>query len=149
MKALYSPSARGFFFAGIHPAEAIPADAVAVAPRRYRELLAAQADGAEIVPDPATGRPAIARPRRDRRAELRRAVKREAGRRIEAVSPVWRQLNDMRDPTHPGAAARFAAIDAIRAASAAIEAEIAALPAAAAEAFSVAAHPAWPAEETA
>lgn len=48
------------------------------------------------------------------RQELVRAIKSAAARRIEAISPAWRQLNDMREPSESGAA-RFAAIDAVRA----------------------------------
>lgn len=48
------------------------------------------------------------------RRELVRAIKSAAARRIDAISPAWRQLNDMREPTETGAA-RFAALDAVRA----------------------------------
>ena len=41
-------------------------------------------------------------------------IKAEAGRRIEAVAPLWRQINDLADPSAPGAAARAASIAAIR-----------------------------------
>lgn len=44
------------------------------------------------------------------------AVKAEAARKIEEISPWWRQQNDMRIPT-PEGEARFAQIDAIRAQS--------------------------------
>jgi hypothetical protein len=76
------------------------------------------------------------------------AIKREAERRIEAISPPWRQLNDLREPSDAGAA-RFAAIDAVRAASDAIEAVLAKAPAAALDGFPVADNPLWPREEPA
>lgn len=49
------------------------------------------------------------------------AIRAEAGRRIEAIAPIWRQLNDLRESSEAGAA-RFAAIDAVRAWSDALEA---------------------------
>lgn len=52
------------------------------------------------------------------------AIKAEAGRRIEAIAPLWRQINDMNDPTTPGATARAAAIASIRAWSNATEADL-------------------------
>jgi hypothetical protein len=42
------------------------------------------------------------------------AIKAEAGRRIESVAPLWRQINDLTDPTAPGAADRAASIASIR-----------------------------------
>ncbi len=44
------------------------------------------------------------------------AVKAEAARQILEVAPLWKQLNDIREPT-PEGDARLAAIDAIRAQS--------------------------------
>lgn len=44
------------------------------------------------------------------------AVKAEAARQILEVAPLWKQLNDLREPT-PEGDARLAAIDAIRAQS--------------------------------
>lgn len=41
-------------------------------------------------------------------------IKAEAGRRIESVAPLWRQINDLTDPSAPGAAARAASIATIR-----------------------------------
>lgn len=40
-------------------------------------------------------------------------IKCEAARRIETIAPLWRQTNDLREPTGAGAA-RFAEIDAVR-----------------------------------
>lgn len=51
------------------------------------------------------------------------AIKAQAERDCLAVAPLWQQLNDVRKPT-PEGAARFAAIDAIRAASNKAEADI-------------------------
>lgn len=53
------------------------------------------------------------------------AIKAEAARRIEAISPGWQQTNDLRLPSTAGAA-RFAAIDAVRAWSNQLEATAAA-----------------------
>jgi hypothetical protein len=69
-------------------------------------------------------------------------VKREANRRIEAIAPVWKQLNAVRaakqnDPL-------FAAVDALRAASDAIEARLVTMTDAEAGAFDVATASEWP-----
>lgn len=58
------------------------------------------------------------------RAALIGAAKAEAGRRIDAIAPLWRQTNLLRD-VGPGAP-EFAAIDAVRAASNRLEALLAA-----------------------
>lgn len=50
------------------------------------------------------------------------AIKKEAERQILEIAPIWRQLNDLREPT-PEGDARLAAIDAIRAQSNADEAK--------------------------
>jgi len=42
-------------------------------------------------------------------------IKETAARRIEAVAPIWRQLNDLADPTNPDHQRRRQQIDAIRA----------------------------------
>lgn len=52
-------------------------------------------------------------------------IKAEAGRRIEAFAPIWKQINDLNNPSAPGAAERSAGIAAIRAYS--NEAELIAL----------------------
>jgi hypothetical protein len=141
MAIYYSATAHGFFDSAIHTT--IPDDAVRVAPARHRGLLAAQAEGAVIEAAP-TGKPRIRRPLvEDVRARLLRQVKREAGRRIDRIAPIWRQMNDMRAPG-PAADARFAAIDAIRAASALIEQQIASASADQLAALDIAAHDAWP-----
>ncbi len=145
MGLFYSAASGGFFDDQLHEAEAIPSDAVIVSADRHRELMDAQALGATIGAD-SHGRPRAARPTVEaRRAALIRRVKREAADRIAYIAPVWRQLNDQRSPS-PQAEARFAAIDAVRAASDAIEAEVATLSAAAIDAFPLTSHPLWPAE---
>lgn len=58
------------------------------------------------------------------RGGLIAAAKAEAGRRIDAIAPLWRQTNLLRD-VGPGAP-EFAAIDAVRAASNRLEALLAA-----------------------
>lgn len=57
-------------------------------------------------------------------AALITAIKAEAGRRIEAIAPLWRQINDMNDPATPGAIARAEAIASIRSWSNATEADL-------------------------
>ncbi len=42
-------------------------------------------------------------------------IKEAAARRIEAVAPIWRQLNDLADPSNPDHQRRRRQIDAIRA----------------------------------
>lgn len=143
MAIFYSAATPGFFDDAIHAD--LPADAVAITAARHRELLAAQGEGASIVADD-RGKPRAHRPTftiATRRAALIRAVKRHAARRIDAIAPIWRQLNDQRAPSREGEA-RFAAIDAIRAASDAIEAEITAAAGDALAAIDPAAHPLWP-----
>lgn len=143
MAIYYSAATPGFFDDSIHAD--LPADVVKITPTRHRELLEAQGEGAAIIADD-KGKPRIDRPTvtiAARRAALVRAVKRQAARRIEAVSPLWRQLNDQRAPSQEGDR-RFAAIDAIRAASDAIEADIAAAAGDALATIDPAAHPLWP-----
>ena len=157
MSIYYSPSAHAFYDDAIHAADTIPGDAQRITRARHRDLLAAQSDGAAIVAD-ANGRPKINRAPvtiATRCAALIRRVKREAARRIEAASPIWRQMNDLRwlmltatntptDDERGQALARFETIDAIRAASDSIEAEITAATAAQLDALDIATHPAWP-----
>ena len=145
MALFYSASTPGFFDDQIHAT--LPADAVPLTDDQHQQLLAAQGEGAAIGVD-SDGHPrarvaslTIAQ----RRAMAARQVKREAARRIEAIAPIWRQLNDQRAPSDAGAA-RFAAIDAVRAASDAIEAQIAGAAKAALVALDIPNHPLWPAE---
>lgn len=140
MPIFYSPSRRGFFDPSIH--DPMPEDALRVSQKRHAELLAGQERGAQIVPG-ANGKPMLEwPPAADPRADLIRRVRREARRRIEAVSPLWRQLNDLREPS-PAGDARFASIDAIRAASAEIEVAVRNLRSGDLDQFPVRDHPAW------
>lgn len=142
--ALFYSATAGFLDDAIHAT--LPSNAQPIGAVRYRDLLAAQASGAVIEANE-DGRPRIRRPvvtLTSRRATLIRQVKREAARRIEAISPLWRQSNDLRAPTDEGSA-RFAAIDAIRAASDALESEIVAADSASLSRIDIAAHAAWPA----
>lgn len=143
MAVFFSPSSLGFFDDAVH--DVLPDDAVPISADRHRELLAAQASGATITAD-SNGKPRASRPSVDsRRAAALRQVKREAARRIEAIAPLWRQLNDQRAPTTESDA-RFAAIDGIRVASDLIEQNVVLLSASAIDVLDIPAHPFWPAE---
>lgn len=141
MTIYFSPSAHAFF----HGEDRAPSDAVKITPARHRSLLAGQSGGATIVVGP-DGHPRLERARKpgvvETRAQLGRLVKREAHRRIIAIAPLWRQLNDLRAASKAGAA-RFAAIDRIREASSVIEAAIAASDAAQLIDLDVRNHSAW------
>lgn len=143
MAIFYSPSLRGFYDPAVH--DPLPADAVhRVTPAQHAKLLAAQTNGAVIVPGD-TGRPVLEWPARDgatARLFLQMQVKREAARRIRKISPIWQQLNDLRQPT-PEAAARFAAIDAVRATSGLIEQDLAQTANKGLPEFPVRDHPLW------
>lgn len=123
-----------------------PAGAVEITDARHAELLDAQSEGRVIIAD-ARGRPVIDRRTRPSeagvRAMHRAAIRREAATRIRAISPEWQQLNDMRTASEDGAV-RFARIDAIRAASNAIEELADSLPVADLATFPVAIHTLWP-----
>jgi len=124
-----------------------PADAVEIEDARHRELLDAQAAGKEIYAGE-DGKPRYRQVQvtmADRRASLARTIRAEARRRILLVSPEWRQLNDLREPSDEGAA-RFAAIDAIRAASNQIEASLADMPAEELETIDIKTLAEWPSE---
>jgi len=121
-----------------------PANAVEIEDARHRELLDAQAEGKEIYTDE-NGTPRwrqLRMPAAARRQELARAVRTEARRRILSVSPDWRQLNDLREPSEEGAA-RFVAIDAIRAASNKIETQLTDTPASELDDFQIRNNPLW------
>ncbi|KZC83309.1 hypothetical protein AYR46_01635 [Sphingobium yanoikuyae] len=154
MALYYSAAAHGFFDDRLHAD--LPADAQLVTAARHRELMIAQAAGAAIEAGD-NGKPRLRRPSVSiaaRRVALIRQVKREASRRITAIAPIWQQLNDIRFAAtvppldRPGspASARFDAIDAVRAASDTIEAQISAADDAALAALDIANHPAWPKE---
>jgi len=120
--------AGGFYTRETH-GKAIPKGAVKVTRKRHAELLAAQDRGASIVAGkdgkPVAQFPAAA----DRKTFLAAALRREARRRIDMVSPQWRQMNDLRQPSKAGQA-RFDAIDAIRQASDRIQKRLAKMDAA-------------------
>lgn len=141
-RILFSASTGGFYLEGV--SSAIPDDAAPVTQRRHEELLAH--GGAHIGADPKTGKPISTAPKpgsAQHRADLTNSVRSEAARRIRAVSPVWRQINDAREST-PEGEARFSRIDAIRDASNLIESQIADAPAKALADFPIATHPLWP-----
>lgn len=139
----YSPSTNGFYLAGI--STAIPEDAITISSARHAKIVAALAEGATLLAD-SKGKPKIlaARPSAAAaREQLATAIKREAARRIDQVSPIWRQINDTRAPSTEGAR-RFAQIDAIRDASGAIESLLGDVAARDLGAFPVSDNPAWP-----
>lgn len=156
MQHFWSPSTRGFYTADVHGRN-IPADAVELSPRKYANLMAAHSAGAEIV---ATSKGPVAKlqspPREHFLALAVSRVKREASRRILAIATMEQQSNDnaaialtalARAPlTGPALAAvqRRSRIDAIRAVSNVVEAELDNLTAAELAAFSAARSPHWP-----
>lgn len=150
MALFYSARRAGFFNDAIH--RDLPADAVPITAERHAELLRAQSEGATIKAD-ALGRPVARRvnvPTAQLRAGTIEAIKAEASRRILAVAPLWRQLNDIRAlPLSDGQERiviekRLALIDAIRAASDRIEREATALTAAALRTFDPTTASHWP-----
>lgn len=156
MTLYYSPGHRvtapdgserigAFFDSAIHGA-AIPSDAVPLKDEaEHARLLEAVNDGATIALD-TRGKLKIQRVKPDkaaRQAELLAFVRREAAARIDAISPLWRQINDQRDPS-PAGTARFAAIDSVREASNAIEHEINTVSVRDLGLIDIANHPLWP-----
>ena len=108
-----------------------PEGAVEIEEARHGELLDAQAAGKEIYADE-DGAPRYRQPQvsaAERRKALSRMVKAEAERRILAIAPIWKQLNDLRAPMTPEAGDRFDRIDAVRSASNQIEARLVGMPA--------------------
>lgn len=149
----YSPSTRGFYVEAVHGRD-IPADAVKITNRRHQELLLAQAQGHEIVPTSAG--PEVHHAESGPEVLLARAVsrvKREARRRILAIASLEQQSNDNAalalavlagDSTASlPALERRQKIDAVRAASNAIEAGLADLKVTQLATFN-AASAAWP-----
>jgi hypothetical protein len=154
----WSPS-HGFQTRATHGA-GIPPEAVRIKPSRHRDLVAAQAAGAEIYAGKG-GRPYIRRPRENlehRRAFVRQCVKREARRRILAIAPEWRQANDnaalamaalqlsatmTTGVDTSGPISRRAAIDALRAVSDQVEQRLEAMNGAELEAFDPSADLHW------
>ncbi|MBG6118760.1 hypothetical protein IWY39_002564 [Sphingobium sp. JAI105] len=143
MKLFFSPSTSGFYSTDLH--DSMPADAVQITAARRRSLLEGQAQGREIIVG-ADGHPMLQRPSSSTLTHKRllrsQEVKRAAALRIDAISPLWRQCNDLRAPSAAGDG-RFAAIDAIRAASDAIEKQIERMTGAELEALDIGGHPAW------
>lgn len=93
----YDPKSGAFFDRAIHGA-LIPKNSRPLSAKRYRALIDGRAAGDRIVAD-AKGNPSLeapAAPSADAmRAALIARIKREAGRRIEAIAPLWRQINDL------------------------------------------------------
>lgn len=152
MSLRYSPSTGGFYDTAVH--RQIPGDVVSVAAARHRELLAAQAEGASIVPSGKTGKPIIVPPPaaddgmvRDR---LKRAVRRECEGRIAAVMPLARQVAILRERVLNNAEIGqqaldgFRQIEAIEQAALAIEAAIDACPVAGLRNYPVRGNALWP-----
>lgn len=150
----FSPSTGGFYDPAIN--RDIPADAVRISRERHGELIAARAEGKVIVAD-RKGRPIIREPRigaDQLRARAVASVKAEARRRILAVASLERQANDAAaiaieafagtGTNLEGALDRRTRIDAIRAASNAIEEQITRMPAANLPAFDLSTHTLWP-----
>ena len=140
-----------FFDDQIRARESIPADAVSLTAKRHAALMAATATGAAIVPCPKTGKPLLEHPvlfAASLRAALVRAVKAEAGCRIRATAPRWRQINDSNalilGQADDATKARMAQVFAIRTASGQIEDQIAMTAAAQLGEFPVETNPLWP-----
>ncbi|MES2042593.1 MAG: hypothetical protein V4475_01890 [Pseudomonadota bacterium] len=167
MSHLYSASTNAFFHRGVHAADKIPADAVAISARRHRELLAGQGEGRAISAGK-DGKPQLEPKQKPTLAFLRRLavadIKREAKRRILAIASLERQANDnaamaayaidlaagqpvgsplITNAAH-AAVRRRDAIDAIRAASNQLEATIATWSAGALGHFTAAEAAHWP-----
>lgn len=96
MSYRFSPSALAFYETAIH-GDAIPEDAVYVAPARHAELLAAQAAGASIAAAPETGNPVIVPAPQLTAEQLQQAIgvaiKEEAARRMGPTRDIWAALD--------------------------------------------------------
>ncbi|MES2905077.1 MAG: hypothetical protein V4696_12905 [Pseudomonadota bacterium] len=141
MHLYFDPATNGLLDPAIHT---IPSDATRIAPARLSAIVTAMEFGAELVAD-TNGRPRLKWPSA---AELRAAtvsgIRAEANRRILMIAPLWRQINDLRAIDTPAAKRRFAAIDAIRAASTLVEQDAAETASDALSEFPIANHPLWP-----
>jgi len=155
----WSPSTGGFYHAEIH-GSGMPEDAVAISAKRHAQLLAGQSAGRAIVAD-ANGKPSLTPAVRTTVATLRSYagmdIRTEARRRILAVASIERQSNDNAvfalralaldaAGTFDAAWSRRQRIDAIRAASNALEAKIATWAAPALSQLDVTDAAYWPAE---
>jgi hypothetical protein len=145
MKIFWSPSNQGFFGrAGIYADGTVPDDLVPVELDLWQAMISANERGSVIVNGPENLPVAIAPPppsiEADRLSATQR-VKQEAARRIEAILPLHKQINALREFT-PETDAAFIQIDEIRHASNLIELDIAESEAPAA--VPIATHPLWP-----
>ena len=141
MSIFYSAGWAGFFDSNVHAS--IPDDAVQITAKRHADLISQQEAGGTIVAD-AKGRPVIEKLRaEDLRSRLIMQVKAEAARRIEEISPIWRQLNDMRQPSEEGGI-RFDQLDAVREAGAMIERQLQDLKASMLSDVPIRDNPIWP-----
>ena len=146
MSYWYSPSTGGFYPAN-RKGKGKPADAVLVTAAEHAELFPADQPHREIETGP-NGKPRWKVQGIDQhRAAAVALVKREAARRIEAVLPLYKQLNALRDcMVDPRQVDHhhhvFAMIDRIRAASNHIEQDLheCANP----DAYPVSDNPLWP-----
>lgn len=141
MAMLYSPATGGFYDTAFEYADGLPADGVKITADQHARLLAGAAAGRTIRPGKG-GKPVLA-DRVPTPAQLIAQIRREAARRIELIAPLWRQVNDLHNPS-PAATARFAAIDAVRAASNLIEQDLAATDTPGLRSFPITDHPLWP-----
>lgn len=154
MSIHFAPATASFHDARLGP---LPDGAVAIDAATHARLLAARTAGATIAAG-ADGLPVAIKPAApsldDRRARAVALVKAEAAVRILAIAPLWRQLNDWRDLGFLAVSAvtartpietRFAAIDAVRAASDALEARIATMSVRSLAQLDIAAPSHWPA----
>ena len=155
----WSPSTGHFYHSEVH-GTAIPEDAVRVTARRHAELLDGQRQGRSILVG-ANGKPTLSAIRKPTVDQLRTFavadIKAEASRRILAVASIARQTNDnaifalrvlnlATAEDFDAAFERRAAIDAIRAASNALEHKIATWSALALSSFDAADAAHWPVE---
>ena len=137
----YSPSTNGFGLM-IWGKKKRPADAVDVSAAEHAALFPMGEPQREIEAGP-DGKPRW----KVTSIEVRRqsaiwTVKREAARRIDAVMPVFKQLNALRSGKDTDV--RFTQIDQIRSASDIIEQDV--MDSEAPEAVPINSHPAWPHE---
>lgn len=151
MSVHFAPATATFHDARLGP---LPDGAVAIDAATHARLLAARTAGATIAAGP-DGQPVAIKPAApsldERRIRAVAVAKGEASARILAIAPLWRQLNDARDLTQSAGAARtaiearFTAIDAVRAASDALETRIATMSARSLAQLDIASPSHWPA----